>query len=58
MLFRSQVPAGWVVVTAGNPPEFNKSVSEFDIVTLDRVKRVEMYRAVLEALQLPYWLDM
>ena len=36
-----QVPAGWVVVTAGNPPEFNKSVSEFDIVTLDRVKRVE-----------------
>ena len=35
-----QVPAGWVVVTAGNPPEFNKSVSEFDIVTLDRVKRV------------------
>ena len=28
-----QVPAGWVVVTAGNPPEYNKSVREFDVVT-------------------------
>ena len=36
------VPEGWVIVTAGNPPEFNKSVREFDVVTLDRVKRVEV----------------
>ena len=35
-----QVPKGFVIVTAGNPPEFNKSVRDFDIVTLDRVKRI------------------
>lgn len=35
-----QVPSGWVLVTAGNPPEFNKSVNEFDIVTWDRLKKV------------------
>lgn len=34
-----QLPAGWVVVAAGNPPEYNKSVREFDVVTLDRVKK-------------------
>ena len=33
-----QIPKGWVVVTAGNPPEYNRSVHEFDIVTLDRLK--------------------
>ncbi|MBR1864621.1 MAG: AAA family ATPase [Ruminococcus sp.] len=36
-----QVPPGWVLVTAGNPPQFNKSVNEFDIVTWDRFKKVE-----------------
>lgn len=33
-----RIPEGWVVVTAGNPPQFNRSVREFDIVTLDRLK--------------------
>lgn len=37
-----KVPEGWVIVAAGNPPEYNKSVKEFDIVTLDRVKRVDV----------------
>ena len=37
-----KIPEGWVIVTAGNPPEYNKSVREFDIVTLDRVKRMEV----------------
>ena len=32
------VPEGWIVVTAGNPPEYNHSVREFDIVTMDRLK--------------------
>jgi hypothetical protein len=32
------VPKGWVIVTAGNPPEFNHSAREFDIATLDRLK--------------------
>lgn len=36
------VPEGWIVVTAGNPPEYNNSVHEFDIVTWDRLKRVDV----------------
>lgn len=36
------LPEGWIVVTAGNPPEFNKSVHDFDMVTWDRLKRVEV----------------
>ena len=37
-----KMPKGWVVVTAGNPPEYNKSVREFDIATLDRLKVLEV----------------
>lgn len=37
-----QLPDGWIIVTAGNPPEYNKSVREFDFVTLDRVKKIEI----------------
>lgn len=37
---RHAIPDGWVVITAGNPPEYNRSVHEFDIVTLDRVKKI------------------
>lgn len=32
------VPQGWLIVAAGNPPEYNKSVRDFDMVTLDRVR--------------------
>ncbi len=39
---RHKVPSGWIVVTAGNPPEYNNSVREFDIVTWDRLKRVDV----------------
>ena len=39
---RHRVPDGWVVVTAGNPPEYNKSVREFDVVTMDRLKLLEV----------------
>lgn len=39
---KHRVPDGWIVVTAGNPPEFNNSVREFDIVTWDRLKRVDV----------------
>ncbi len=35
-----KIPEGWAIVAAGNPPEYNQSVREFDIVTLDRVKRI------------------
>lgn len=37
-----EVPKGWVIVTAGNPPEYNKSVREFDVVTMDRIKRIDV----------------
>ena len=36
------VPRGWIIVAAGNPPEYNKSVREFDFVTLDRVRRMNI----------------
>lgn len=36
------VPTGWVIVAAGNPPEYNKSVRDFDVVTLDRLKRIDV----------------
>ena len=37
-----KIPEGWVIVAAGNPPEYNKSVREFDVVTMDRVKRIDV----------------
>lgn len=37
-----KIPEGWVIVAAGNPPEYNKSVREFDVVTMDRVKKIEV----------------
>ena len=45
------VPAGWVIAAAGNPPEYNKSVRDFDIVTLDRVRRMDIEP------DLPVWKD-
>ena len=39
---KHQIPQGWVVATAGNPPQFNRSVREFDIVTMDRMKVLEV----------------
>ncbi|MCM1189685.1 MAG: AAA family ATPase [bacterium] len=39
---KHRVPEGWVIVTAGNPPEYNKSVREFDVVTYDRLKVLEV----------------
>ena len=35
-----KLPEGWVIVAAGNPPEYNRSVREFDVVTLDRVREI------------------
>lgn len=39
---KHRIPDGWIVVTAGNPPEYNNSVREFDIVTWDRLKRIDI----------------
>ena len=45
------VPEGWLIAAAGNPPEYNKSVREFDIVTLDRVRRMDI------AADLDVWME-
>ena len=37
-----RIPEGWIIAAAGNPPEYNKSVREFDVVTLDRIKRIDV----------------
>lgn len=37
-----KIPRGWLIVAAGNPPEYNKSVRDFDMVTLDRVRRIDI----------------
>ena len=36
------IPEGWILTAAGNPEEYNKSVNELDMVTLDRVKRIDV----------------
>lgn len=37
-----RLPAGWVVVCAGNPPEYNRAAREFDPAMLDRLKRIDV----------------
>ena len=39
---RHKVPDGWIIVTAGNPSEYNDSVKEYDIAMLDRMKKIEV----------------
>ena len=39
---KHRVPDGWIIVAAGNPPEYNNSVREFDIATWDRLKRIDV----------------
>lgn len=39
---RHSLPSGWVVITAGNPLEYNNSAREFDLATLDRLKRIDV----------------
>ena len=36
------LPEGFLIVTAGNPPQYNKSVRDFDIATLDRVRKINV----------------
>lgn len=37
-----RLPEGWVVVTAGNPPEYNRAAREFDPAMLDRLMKIEV----------------
>lgn len=34
------LPKGWVIISAGNPTQYNRSVREFDIATKDRLKYI------------------
>ena len=36
------LPEDWIIVAAGNPPEYNKSVRDLDMATLDRVKNMDI----------------
>lgn len=40
MFGNTKVPEGWIIVAAGNPAEYNRSVRALDVVTLDRVKMI------------------
>lgn len=37
-----RIPEGWIIVAAGNPPEYNKSVRAFDAVTRDRLRAIRV----------------
>ncbi|WP_448918042.1 ATP-binding protein [Holdemanella biformis] len=37
-----KVPSGWIIVAAGNPGEYNKSVRDFDVVTMDRIRYIHV----------------
>lgn len=37
-----KVPSGWIIVAAGNPSEYNKSVRDFDVVTMDRIHYIHV----------------
>lgn len=39
---KHKVPEGWIIVTAGNPVEYNRNAKEFDIVIWDRLKRIDV----------------
>ena len=37
-----RLPEGWVIVTAGNPPEYNRAAREFDPAMLDRLVKIDV----------------
>ena len=37
-----KVPSGWIIVAAGNPSDYNKSVRDFDVVTMDRIRYIHV----------------
>lgn len=37
-----RLPEGWIIVTAGNPPEYNRAAREFDPAMLDRLIKIDV----------------
>lgn len=42
MFGNHKVPEGWIIVAAGNPQEYNRSVRELDMAVLDRVRMLNV----------------
>ena len=42
MFGNHKVPEGWIIVAAGNPQEYNRSVRELDMAALDRVRTLNV----------------
>lgn len=36
------LPEGWIIVAAGNPPEYNRAAREFDPAMLDRLMKIDV----------------
>lgn len=41
-LGQHKVPDNWIIVAAGNPNEYNRNARDFDVVTWDRLKRIDI----------------
>lgn len=37
-----RLPEGWIIVTAGNPPEYNRAARQFDPAMLDRLMKIDI----------------
>jgi len=37
-----RLPAGWIIVCAGNPPEYNRAARDFDPAMMDRMKKIDI----------------
>ena len=37
-----RLPEGWIIVCAGNPPEYNRAAREFDPAMLDRLMKIDV----------------
>ena len=37
-----RLPEGWIIVCAGNPPEYNRAARDFDPAMMDRLKRIDI----------------
>ena len=37
-----RLPRGWIIVCAGNPPEYNRAARDFDPAMMDRMKRIDI----------------
>lgn len=46
-----RLPQGWIIVCAGNPPEYNRAARDFDPAMMDRLKRIDIEP------ELDVWMD-